>query len=50
MRDVTRCIYYNDGCGTCIECYVEKCPATVEQMTEEEKKFYGVKEDGRQQE
>lgn len=37
--------YYDehyDGCCTCAECYIDKCPVAVERMTESEKRFYGV--------
>jgi len=53
MKPNTECIYYDkyckehgiDGCCTCTECFIEKCPVAVERMSPEEKKFYCVKED-----
>ena len=46
-KEKKKCFYYdkncNDGCCTCVECYIEKCPVAVERMTENEKRFYGVK-------
>lgn len=39
-------IYKIEGfCCTCIECYMFGCPIAVSMMTEEEKRFYGVKEE-----
>lgn len=46
------CFYYDkdyervagDGCFTCAECGIAKCPEAVKRMSENDKKLYGVKE------
>ncbi len=42
-KETNNCFYKkNCICGGCLECYQFKCPVVTKQMTEEEKKFYGV--------
>ena len=41
-----KCFYYDknleDGCFTCCECGIEKCPEAVKRMTDKEKRLYGI--------
>lgn len=44
--DISTCVFSEHGknCCTACDCYVWKCPEAIRRMTEEEKKFYNVRE------